>query len=62
MTGQEMKQTAETSGFYKWQIAQEMGVCNMTLVRLFRYPEITPAYEVIFTEALERLNERKARK
>ena len=62
MTGQEMKQTAETSGFYKWQIAQEMGVCGATLVNLFRKSEITPAYEVMFTDALERLRDKNCAK
>ena len=54
MKNSELKQTIKDSGFYLWQIAEEIGVCDMTLQRWLRSERDTSHQDRIIA-ALNRL-------
>lgn len=49
-----IKSIAKENGVYLWQIAERMGICEMTLTRLLR-SKIAPAKESEILAAIETL-------
>ncbi|MGM9936135.1 MAG: hypothetical protein ACI38A_02215 [Candidatus Ornithomonoglobus sp.] len=48
MSNKELKQKMKDSGLYQWQVAVEIGISEMTLIRWFRTP--------MSKERIERVN------
>lgn len=50
----ELKKLIKENGFFFWQVAEEIGVCEMTLQRWLRSERDT-SHQTIIIEALDRL-------
>lgn len=50
----ELKKLIKENGFFFWQVAEEVGVCEMTLQRWLRSERDT-SHQTIIIEALDRL-------
>lgn len=37
MANTELREEIKRSGFYKWQIADKIGICEMTIIRWLRH-------------------------
>lgn len=56
MTNEKIKEVIKKSGFYKWQIANQIGVCEMTLIRWLR-TELSEANKEKIITAIKELKE-----
>lgn len=54
MKNLELKKLIKENGFFFWQVAEEIGVCEMTLQRWLRSERDT-SHQPIIIEALDRL-------
>lgn len=56
MTNEKIKEVIKKSGFYKWQIANQIGICEMTLIRWLR-TELSEANKKKIITAIKELKE-----
>lgn len=59
MTNLELKQEIKESGLCQWQVALEIGITEMSLIRWLREPERNERVKRIKT-AIDNLNEKEA--
>ncbi len=52
--GKDLKQKIKDAGLYLWQVADEIGICEMTLIRWLRKEPTEEQKQRIFS-AIERL-------
>ena len=58
MANQDIREEIKKSGFFKWQIAEQMGICEMSLIRWLRV-ELPEEKKDRIRQAIKELKEGK---